>query len=437
MREFIEFELYDTDIFQYQLNSWGTEYENFVLLNSNSQKTSLHLYHKFDLIAAVDSIFIFDNSGNNSFENFRNFNQNNQDWIFGYLSYDLKNEVEKLNSNHFDGIGFQKMYFFIPKYVIILKKNILRIEYLTEITDIEEIKAIIHKILSIQVPQIESSIQTNSIQNKFTKEEYLQTVDKIREHIHKGDIYELNLCQEFYIENIKIKPDNIYQKLNNISPAPFSCYMRNFDKYLICSSPERFLVKQNQKIISQPIKGTIRRSEDDKEDKKLRAFLCSDEKERAENMMIVDLVRNDLSRTAKKGSVKVEELCKIYSYGHVHQMISTISSELEEIKFDIIELLKTTFPMGSMTGAPKIKAMELIEKYEKTKRGLYSGSVGYISPNKDFDFNVIIRSILYNQTNEYLSFTVGSAITYQSNAENEYKECLLKAEALIKSLTIT
>jgi len=437
MREFIEFELYDTDRFQYQLNSWGTRYNNFVLLNSNYQKTSLHLYPQFDIIAAADSLSIFNNFTQDCFEDFRNFINNNKDWIFGYLSYDLKNEVENLTSSNFDGIGFEKMHFFIPKYVFILKKNILRIEYLPAISAVEEIKAIFEQILSIQLTQNKKTTTVGAIQQKFTKKAYKQTVDKIRNHIKKGDIYELNLCQEFYIENIKLEPETVYKELNQLSPAPFSCYMRNFDKYLICSSPERFLLKKGKKIISQPIKGTVRRSEDADEDEKLKSFLYQNAKERAENIMIVDLVRNDLSRTAKKGSVKVEELCKIYSYGQVHQMISTISSELDETKFDIVDILKTTFPMGSMTGAPKIRAMELIEKYEKTKRGLYSGCVGYISPELDFDFNVIIRSILYNQTNEYVSFSVGSAITYQSNAESEYQECILKAEALIKTLTTT
>ncbi len=435
MRAFIEFELHETELFQYQLNSWGMQFENYVLLNSNNQKTSLHLYPEFDLIAAVDSLSIFDYSHLDCFKDFRNYINNNKDWIFGYLSYDLKNEVENLNSSNFDGIGFEKMYFFVPKYVFILKKNILRIEYLPVISAVEEIKSIFEQILSIQLTQPKKSIPFDAIKQKFTKEDYKQTVDIIRKHIKKGDIYELNLCQEFYIENIKLEPEAVYQELNKLSPTPFSCYMRNYDKYLICSSPERFLLKKGTKIISQPIKGTIRRSEDAKEDEKLKSFLSDNAKERAENIMIVDLVRNDLSRTANQGSVKVEELCKIYSYGQVHQMISTISSELDESKFDIIDILKTTFPMGSMTGAPKIRAMELIEKYEKTKRGLYSGCVGYISPSRDFDFNVIIRSILYNSTNGYVSFSVGSAITYQSNAESEYQECILKAEALIKSLT--
>ena len=252
----------------------------------------------------------------------------------------------------------------------------------------------------------------------------------IKKHISKGDIYEMNFCQEFYSRKTEIFPPELYLGLNRLSPSPFSAYMKYGRKYLISSSPERFLAKRGEKIISQPIKGTIRRGQDPDEDLILKAELEKNEKERAENIMIVDLVRNDLSKTAKNGSVKVEELCRIYSYEHVHQMISTITSRFDSEQFDIVDVIRNAFPMGSMTGAPKIKAMELIDSYEKTKRGLYSGAIGYIAPNSDFDFNVVIRSILFNSTNKYLSYTVGSAITFQSVPEEEYKECILKAKGL-------
>lgn len=161
----------------------------------------------------------------------------------------------------------------------------------------------------------------------------------------------------------------------------------------------------------------------------LKNDLAKDEKERSENIMIVDLVRNDLSKTAVKGSVKVEELCKVYSFDQVHQMISTVTSQIEENTHPI-DVIKSTFPMGSMTGAPKISAMKIIENLEETKRGLYSGAVGYITPRGDFDFNVVIRSILYNHTQKYISFSVGSAITSKSDPLKEYEECLVKAKAM-------
>jgi para-aminobenzoate synthetase component 1 len=243
----------------------------------------------------------------------------------------------------------------------------------------------------------------------------------------------MNFCQEFFVENLEINPLETYSKLIEISPTPFSVFYKNENKYLISASPERFLKKIGTKIISQPIKGTIKRGENAEIDLQLRTQLECDEKERSENIMIVDLVRNDLSKTAKQASVKVEELCGIYSFKQVHQMISTISSEIDQ-ETHFVDVIKSMFPMGSMTGAPKIEAMKLIEKFEKTKRGLYSGAVGYINPQGDFDFNVVIRSILYNLDKKYLSFSVGSAITAKSIAESEYDECLLKTEAIKKVL---
>ena len=243
----------------------------------------------------------------------------------------------------------------------------------------------------------------------------------------------MNFCHEFYAENAIVDPFEVYLKLNRVSPMPFSCFYRNKDKYLMCASPERFLKKEGSKIISQPIKGTIKRGVTPKEDEALKNQLLNDPKERSENVMIVDLVRNDLSRTAKKGSVKVDELFGIYSFPQVQQMISTVSAEVKE-EHHFVDVIKYAFPMGSMTGAPKIKAMELIEKYETTKRGLYSGTAGYITPAGDFDFNVVIRSILYNASEKYLSFTVGNAITHNSISESEYEECLLKAKAMFEVL---
>jgi para-aminobenzoate synthetase component 1 len=222
--------------------------------------------------------------------------------------------------------------------------------------------------------------------------------------------------------------------LNTISRPPFATYFKNNHQYLLCASPERYLRKEGNKVISQPIKGTAKRHPDKVLDEQSKTELAQNPKERSENVMIVDLVRNDLSHTATKGSVIVEELCEIYSFDQVHQMISTIVSTVEDATSPI-EILKTTFPMGSMTGAPKISAMKIIEDLEETKRGLYSGAVGYFTPKSDFDFNVVIRSILYNAQNEYLSFSVGSAITSQAVPEQEYEECLLKAKAMFEVLS--
>ena len=221
----------------------------------------------------------------------------------------------------------------------------------------------------------------------------------------------------------------MYHNLNEISKPPFATFFKSEHQYLLSASPERYLKKIGNKIISQPIKGTAKRSNSKTEDTRLKAALKTDPKERAENVMIVDLVRNDLSRISQKGTTEVEELCGVYSFKQVHQMISTISTQAPEESHPV-DIIKNTFPMGSMTGAPKIAAMEIIEKEEESKRGLYSGSVGYFSPTGDFDFNVVIRSILYNQKQKYVSFSVGSAITSLAKPETELEECLLKAKAM-------
>jgi para-aminobenzoate synthetase component 1 len=272
------------------------------------------------------------------------------------------------------------------------------------------------------------------IQQRISKENYLSKVTKMLEHIQLGAIYEANFCMEFYAENTKIDPLEIYKKLNSISEPPFAVYFKNNEQFLMSASPERYLKKEQEKVISQPIKGTAKRFSDSNLDKKSKLGLSENPKEHSENIMIVDLVRNDLSKTATKGSVAVEELCEVYSFKQVHQMISTVVSSVAHTTSPI-EILRTTFPMGSMTGAPKISAMNIIETLEETKRGLYSGAVGYFTPNGDFYFNVVIRSILYNAKNQYVSFSVGSAITSLSDPEKEYEECLLKAKAMFEVLS--
>jgi len=251
----------------------------------------------------------------------------------------------------------------------------------------------------------------------------------MQQHIAKGDIYEANFCQEFYAKNTLINPLATYTALNNISSPPFASFFKFEEYYALSASPERYIKKEGNKLISQPIKGTAKRVSNSDDDKNLAESLSTNNKERAENIMIVDLVRNDLSKTALKGSVKVEELCKVYSFKQVHQMISTITSEVNNL-YTPVDVLKTTFPMGSMTGAPKVSAMQIIEDLEVSKRGLYSGAIGYFTPEGDFDFNVVIRSILYNSEKKYVSFSVGSAITAKSDIDSEFEECLLKAKAM-------
>lgn len=388
-------------------------------------------YSSYDCILVADAFTSVKTDYPNAFEDLKQYQQVTKDWLFGYLSYDLKNDVELLRSNNFDGLDFPDLFFFQPKKVFLLKGNQLEIQYLNmcddEVeTDFEEI---LNQLSEVSFPCIEMEIK-----QRISKENYLKKVSKILEHIHRGDIYEANFCMEFFIENAAIKPLEKFLKLNEISKSPLSVYFKNNSQFLLSASPERYLKKEGELIISQPIKGTAKRFQDPMEDEKSKNQLALDPKERSENIMVSDLVRNDLSRTAQKGSVKVEELCRIYSFEQVHQMISTITSKLDA-QYTGVDVIKTTFPMGSMTGTPKVSVLKIIEELEETKRGLYSGAVGYFAPDGDFDFNVVIRSILYNQEKKYASFSVGSAITSQSVPEKEYEECLLKAKAMREVLS--
>ncbi|GAA4298495.1 anthranilate synthase component I family protein [Nibribacter koreensis] len=347
--------------------------------------------------------------------------------ILGYLTYDLKNQVEDLQSHNPDHLGFPELYFFKPDSWVEWTENELRISSITE--DPAAILASIN-----QTPFL-ASFPENSLktQARVQKQDYLQTVESLRNHILEGDVYEVNYCQEFFAEKASIDLLATFWQLNAASPTPFAGFMKLEHRYLLCASPERFLKKEGDLLISQPIKGTIIRGATPELDQANKQALASSQKEQAENMMIVDLVRNDLNRIAQTGTVKVEELFGLYPFQYVWQMISTIIGKVGS-SVSVMEFLKATFPMGSMTGAPKVKALELIEKYEKTKRGLYSGSFGYFLPNGDFDFNVVIRSLQYNAQTQYLSFEVGSAITYDSDPEQEYQECLLKAAAITRVL---
>jgi len=359
------------------------------------------------------------------FSEINEFQKLHKDWIFGHLSYDIKNEIEDLHSLNPDGIKFPEYFFFVPEIVFIISGNELQIGICNSF-DTDNI----HKQIISCSAEINKHNNRAEIKSRFTKNEYITTVKKLQEHILRGDCYEINFCQEFYINETEIDPLFVYSQLTKLSPSPFSAFYKYHDRFLLCSSPERFLKKAGNTVISQPIKGTSERIINDaKADDQLKKNLLNNDKERSENIMIVDLVRNDLAKICEEGSVFVKDLLSVYSFPHVHQMISTISGTLKN-NISLADVFRATFPMGSMTGAPKKRVMELIEMYEKTKRGLFSGSVGYINPEGDFDFNVVIRSILYNSSEKYLSIQAGSAITFKSVPEKEYEECLLKIAAL-------
>ncbi|WP_231491532.1 anthranilate synthase component I family protein [Pedobacter sp. Leaf170] len=400
---------------------WANQFDVCCLLDSNQYKDQ---YSAYEFIIAAGVHAELKTSAGTAFNQLKTFYENHKTWLLGFLSYDLKNELEDLQSANSDKLGFPDLYFFVPRFLIAFKNGIAEV-LLGDDSIIDEINC-----YTVKKP---TTLTNPKINQKLSKAQYINKVNGLKNHILRGDIYEVNFCQEFFAEHAIINPAETFETLNKLSPTPFAGYFKIYNKYILSATPERFLCKRGPTLVSQPIKGTAKRSIDFEEDEQIKKNLQNDVKEQAENVMIVDLVRHDLTKSAVKGSVKVDELFGIYTFPQVHQMISTISCKLNpEVHF--VDAIKNAFPMGSMTGAPKVKAMKLIEEFEVSKRGVYSGSFGCITPNGDFDFNVVIRSILYNQENKYLSFQVGGAITFQSEAEKEYDECLLKASAILKVL---
>jgi para-aminobenzoate synthetase component 1 len=380
---------------------------------------------KLLFVGSSDSLI----SRNDSLAEFEKFLATHQGkYVFTALSYDLKNEIEGLNSFKEDVFDFPLILTFVPEQVFELSKEENIILYGDSNLSFESIQ-IIDKIRFYS----KSNFPTISFTPLIYKMDYIESVRQIKEEIQYGNCYELNFCQQYISSQVfEFDSFGVFLELYNQTKSPFSVYF-NFEQWeVMCLSPERYIQRVGNRLISQPIKGTIRRGIDENEDKILQEQLLNDIKERSENVMIVDLVRNDLSKIATKGSVKVDELFGVYQFETLHHMISTVSCEMKsEISF--VDCLTATFPMGSMTGAPKKMVMELIDKYESFKRGLYSGSIGYILPSGDFDFNVVIRSLFYNNINKILNCSVGSAITMKADAEKEYDECEVKVGNLLRN----
>ncbi|MDP4261198.1 MAG: anthranilate synthase component I family protein [Bacteroidota bacterium] len=404
---------------------WIQKFDTFCFLDNHQYHIEPHTQ---ECLAGAGARRKISANAGNALDQLQEFIDGGKSWFFGHLGYDLKNETGWLTSGHTDKIGFPDLFFFEPEIIIRLNDKEMIIEA-------DEPAEIFDAIVSLPVGKRRRPTTPLCIQSRIQKEEYLSIVRELQKHILRGDCYEINFCQEFYAEPAIVDPITIYKNLTEISPNPFSALYRIKNKWLICASPERFLKKQGSKILSQPIKGTSERvMKDKRKDELSREALLHSGKDRSENVMIVDLVRNDLAKICKEGTVVVDELYGVYSFPQVHQMISTISGELKKgISFS--EIIRSTFPMGSMTGAPKKKVMELVEQYEKTKRGIFSGALGYISPGDDFDFNVVIRSIMCNISSSYLSIQAGSGITYYSDPEKEWEECLLKAGAMKKVIS--
>lgn len=422
-----------TEALKKNLLGWAQQFNEVIWLDSNQYHQN---HSSFQAILAVDAFTAIKTDSYGAFKKLEEYQSTTKDWLFGYLTYDLKNDTEQLKSQNFDGLQFPDLYFFQPKKVFLFSDTEVEIQYLHMVDD--EMESDWQEILNFKEHQDSTTTQVSNIKIRLrtSKDSYFEKVHKMLHHIERGDIYEANFCQEFFSENVHLNPIKTFFHLNDISKPPFATFLKMQQYYAFSASPERYIKRTGTKVISQPIKGTAKRLANSQEDKKMVDALRKDPKERSENIMITDLVRNDLSRFAIKGSVEVEELCKVYTFEQVHQLISTIRCEVDE-NFSSVDILKNTFPMGSMTGAPKVSAMKIIEELEDTKRGLYSGAVGYFTPHGDFDFNVIIRSILYNKENQYVSYSVGGAITANSIPEDEYEECLLKAKAMREALEQT
>lgn len=354
------------------------------------------------------------------------FYTKHNNYIFGHFGYDIKNEIEKLTSANANYQGFNNTHFFVPEVLIKIKN-----EHITFLhNNITQVDGLIQQLFSTDSCINNIATTPCNLHNTTTKENYISTVNAIKNHIQRGDIYITNYCINYVSEHTIINPYQKFITLNNISNAPFATFYKHDTKYVLCASPERYIQRTNNKLTSMPIKGTRKRGATPTEDAAIAEELRNNAKEQNENVMIVDLVRNDLSRVAMQGTVRVDELFKVHTFNAVHQLISTILCEVAPTE-SLERIVNATFPMGSMTGAPKISAMQLMEHFENFKRGIYSGTIGYVKPNGNFDFNVVIRSIIYNAATQVVSLPVGSAITSKCNAIDEYEECLLKAKVLL------
>jgi para-aminobenzoate synthetase component 1 len=409
--------------FKEKMLNWVSRFNIFCFLDNHGYSFE---EPAFECMLAAGSRRSFSFNDKNGFAELQQFHAANPSWLFGHLGYNAGREAYATEKN--PEINFGDGFFFEPQ--LLIKISARHIFISSEEYDAAKIFDEINIHTTAQITKQES-LHVNPVINK---QEYIAAIENLQRHIQRGDCYEINFCQQFVAEDAVIDPVKIYQRLSSLSPAPFGAFYKLNDKYCLCASPERFLKKTDSTLISQPIKGTSRRDHLNKEkDEANKQWLLESAKEKSENVMIVDLVRNDLSIVAEKGSVFVKELFGLYSFPQVHQMVSTIQATLAQ-ENTFADALDACFPMGSMTGAPKKRVMELIEQYEINPRGLFSGSIGYITPAGDFDFNVVIRSIFYDEANKYLSFSAGSGITFYCEAESEYDECISKAEAMMKVL---
>lgn len=347
--------------------------------------------------------------------------------ICGFLGYDLKNDLEDLTSENADFLQSPSAAFFEAELRVEYTKGTVKCSSVDSSTGLQFIKFFENTASpKFRANRVFPAANTSQSQ-------YLKAAQSLKDHLQRGDIYEANYCIQFTASDVDFDPYSGFYALWQKTRAPFSVFARLDEFFVLSGSPERYLKRNRNRLVSQPIKGTAKRSTDPILDNKLKRELPRDPKEQSENVMIVDLVRNDLSRVAARNSVRVPELFGVHTFKTVHHLISTVEADLRP-GLDSWDALRATFPMGSMTGAPKISAMKLIEKHENFKRGAYSGAFGIMLPDGNFDFNVLIRTLFFDKTAKKLAFGVGSAITIQADLAKEYKECLLKAEAVMQSM---
>lgn len=405
--------------------NWANQFNICCFMDNNGYDGN---HHSYECLVAAGAWRQLKLPAGKAFDLLNAFSRQQQDWLFGHFGYELRTETEHLERTLPDPIGFPDLHFFVPEHLLLVGSDQVLIS-----SHSADPRQLFQQVLSMPATSMKPRVPVK-LNPRLSRSEYLERLNAIKAHIHRGDCYEVNFCQEFYAGDVKLDAVTVFQELCEISPNPFAVYYKVDDQYLLCASPERYLRIQDGVVWSQPIKGTAPRDRQDPvHDQQLAKALQESVKERSENVMVVDLVRNDLSRICKEGTVTVEELFGVYSYPQVHQMISTIKGDLSEGQ-NWVDAVRATFPMGSMTGAPKKKVMEIIEHYETTSRGIFSGAVGYVDPTGNADFNVVIRSLMYNARNGYLSYQVGSGITWYADPEKEYEECLLKAEAIKKVL---
>ncbi|MBM7614941.1 aminodeoxychorismate synthase component I [Alkaliphilus hydrothermalis] len=356
--------------------------------------------------------------------------------LVGYLSYDMCHHIEKLPRTAVDDVEIPDCFFGLYDGIIIVD-HIHNRTYIASLGIKAEAKEVVEEIAKMIGVAEEKGVEINltnkqqvELKANFTREDYIKTVNRVRDYIKSGDIYQANLTQRFQCE-IEETPFELYGKLRSINPAPFASFIDFGEGHIVSSSPERFIQIRNDIIETRPIKGTRPRGKTPEEDQFNRNELLNSEKDQAELLMIVDLERNDLGKVSKNGTVKVTELFHLEEYPTVYHLVSTVQGEIKE-EYDVIDCIKATFPGGSITGAPKIRAMEIIDELEPTQRNIYTGSIGYIGLNGDVDLNIVIRTIVCKDNKAY--FQVGGGIVWDSDAEMEYEETLHKGSALMKAL---